>query len=119
MLDEDLAALLARTQRHTGLRGFVGKISDSKTSKTDLLYAVQTRSQQYKRLTTESLDTAIGTRLISLDAQRGNVFPVTTTFPKFGLPETVRQSLRSSERLGLWFGEITIYEVGSILRVAF
>jgi hypothetical protein len=48
MLDEDLAALLARTQRHTGLRGFVGKISDSKTSKTDLLYAVQTRSEQYK-----------------------------------------------------------------------
>ncbi len=118
IVDQQIEEIIASTQTPTGLRGFVGKLSESKLSRTDLVFGLQNQLLQYRKLSLESLRMALGSRLISLDVERAVVFPVTKTFPKASLP-SVRRELRSAERLGFWFGELTIFEIGSILQISF
>jgi hypothetical protein len=55
LLDEEISTLVARTQPRSGLRAFVAKFSEARTSKTDLLLGIHKRASVLRELTAESL----------------------------------------------------------------
>ncbi len=119
LFDEDMSEMVAGTQVRSGLRVFVAKFSEARTSKGDVVFSLENRSRIFRQLTADSLRIAVGSGLVSVDPSRAGIFPTSTTFPKAGIPETLRPLLRSSEKFGKWLGELTLYEIGLVLKVAF
>lgn len=119
LLDADISEMLAGTQLRSGLRAFVAKFSDARESKSDLILSLQNRSSAYRALTAESLRMAVVAGLLSIDPAKAGVFPTSTTFPKVGIPETIRPLLRSGDKFGSWLGKLTLYEIGLTLKVVF
>ena len=111
--------MLVRTQARSGLRAFVAKFADGHTSKTDLVLAIHKRAALFRELTAESLKLALASGLVSIDCNKAGIFPTSTTFPKAGIAESLRPLLRSADKFGKWLGELTVFEVGSALKVVF
>lgn len=119
LLDEGISEMLAGTQGRSGLRAFVAKFSDARVSKSDLIFSLQNRSSTFRQLTFESLRMAVAAGLVSIDPAKAGVFPTSTTFPKAGIPETIRPLLRSGDKFGGWLGGLTLYEIGLTLKIVF
>jgi hypothetical protein len=117
LLDADMSDVLEGTR--SGLRAFVAKFSEAQRSKTDVVLAIQNRASALRELTARSLRIALASGLVSIDANTAGIFPTSTTFPKVGIPESVRPLLRSSEKFGKWLGAMTLYEAGLTLKVSF
>jgi hypothetical protein len=117
LLDADMSDVLEGTR--SGLRAFVAKFSEAQRSKTDMVLAIQNRASALRELTATSLRIALASGLVSIDASTAGIFPTSTTFPKVGIPESVRPLLRSSEKFGKWLGGMTLYEAGLTLKVSF
>jgi len=117
LLDADMSDVLEGTR--SGLRAFVAKFSEAQRSKTDVVLGIQNRASALRELTSRSLRIALASGLVSIDANTAGIFPTSTTFPKVGIPESVRPLLRSSEKFGKWLGAMTLYEVGLTLKVSF
>lgn len=116
VLHEETAVFVKSTQKTSGLRAFAAKFGESKTSKQDLLLAIQERAKSLRELTLESLQLALSTRLVRLDLN-GEIFPLSRTRPQAGVPETVKPLLSESEKLGYWFSQLTLHEIATALKV--
>lgn len=119
LMHEQTAQLVASTLRSSGLRKFAEKFSSSAEAKTDLLLALGTRATQMRPLTLDSLRLALYGNLVGLDPAAAAIFPLSTTTPSYGIPESVRPLLANAEKLGSWCSQVTPYEVGLALKVAF
>lgn len=119
LLDADMSDVLEGTLARSGLRAFVAKFSEAQRSKSDVVLAIQNRASTLRELTATSLRIALASGLVSVDANTAGIFPTSTTFPKVGIPESVRSLLRSSEKFGKWLGAMTLYEAGLTLKVSF
>jgi hypothetical protein len=119
LLHEQTARLVSSTQRASGLRKFAEKFSSSAEAKTDLLLALGSRARRMRPLTLESLRLAFYGSLLGLDSNSGGIFPLSTTAPAAGIPESVRPMLANAEKLGTWCSQLTPYEVGLALKVRF
>jgi hypothetical protein len=119
LFHEETAQLVNSTFKASGLRKFVEKFSSASDAKTDLLLALNRRSIDMRDLTLESLQLAVYGSLLSIDSRSGGIFPLSTVTPRAGIPASVRPMLSSAEKLGAWFSQLTTYEVGVILKVAF
>ena len=119
LFHEETAQLLNSTQKASGLRKFAEKFSSSADAKTDLLLALNQRSIDMRDLTLESLQLALYGSLLSIDSRSGGVFPLSAVAPRAGIPTSVRPMLSGAEKLGAWFSQLTTYEIGVILKVAF
>lgn len=118
-LHHETAELIASTRQASGLRSFIGKFSESRISKNDLILALNERAIRMRKLSMESLNLAISSSLIALDTERGLAIALSLTEPKTGVPKPVRTMLQCAERLGYWCSEVSLHEVSAILKVRF
>lgn len=116
---EETAAFIESTRKSSGLRAFVNKFDESKTSKSDLIISIHERARVMRQLTQHSLSLALASDLIALDLRSGGIFPKTRTQPKTGIPNSVTEMMKAAERLGFWCSKLTLHEVSITLKVAF
>src|SRR5215475_3689680 len=90
---KETADLISSTLKASGLRNYVNKFSDTKTSKSDLVYAIHDRAIKMRGLSLESLSLAIASKLLSIDQQNGAVFSLSSSPAKSGIPQSVQPLL--------------------------
>jgi hypothetical protein len=110
--------VLKSTNRATGLHGFADKFSRTNLAKSDVLLGIQTRAASWRSLTWESLRLGIQSRLVTVTRSAGTVIPVTTTAAR-GVPQSIRPLVTNAEKLGAWCSELSLFEIGTILKVGF
>lgn len=115
VLHKATAELLRRTRPSSGLRAFAAKFGDSQVSKQDLLLQVHDRAVRWRVLTLQSIELAAAGHLIQLSDQ-GEVIPLSRTKAR-GLQDEVKHLLTDAEKLGAWFGPLTLHEVTTTLKV--
>jgi hypothetical protein len=119
LLHEETFQQVKSTQARSGLRGFAEKFAESKTSKEDLVLAIQSRASEMRLLTAQSLTLAMSSNLVGLDCGQSAVVALTSTAMRFGVPESVRLMMRGAEKLGQWCSTLSIYEISIILKMRF
>jgi len=102
----------------TGLHGFANKFSSTKEKKSDVLLGIQTRADSWRELTWASVQLAIRSRLVTLSPSDGTVIPVTTT-PASGVPQSIKPLVTNAEKIGAWCSELSLFEIGTTLKVGF
>lgn len=115
VLHQDTVKLLYRTWPSSGLRAFAAKFGDSKVSKQDLLLQIHERSLRWRTLTLDSIELAAAGRLIHL-TETGCALPLSKTAAR-SLPDEVKQLMSGAEKLGGWFGPLTLHEITTTLKV--
>jgi hypothetical protein len=118
ILHAETAEQIGRTNRPSGLRAFAAKFSDSKTAKQDLLFGLQGRVEQWKPLSLDSLRIALATRLVHLNSD-GTVVALSQTPARGSVPASVSNLLKEAEKLGFWCGQLSLHEIGNLLRIRF
>jgi hypothetical protein len=118
LFNEESNAVLASTNTKSGLRLFAGKFSDSSVSKTDVLLSLERQMKTLRPQTLEALRLALRSRLLFLDPKTAEVIALSDAAPK-SLPESVKSLVRNAEKLGVWSGSVSLYELSSILQVTF
>lgn len=116
VMHEETAAFAYSTQRNSGLRAFTAKFGEAKNSKQDLLLSLHERTKTFRKLTLESLQLALSTRLVNLSLD-GKLIPLSRTRPQAGVPEQIFPLLRVSEKLGFWFSQVTPHELAIALKL--
>jgi hypothetical protein len=119
LLHEETFQHVKSTQQRSGLRAFTEKFSESKTSKEDLVLAIQRRALEMRQLTTKSIALAISSNLIGLDCERSAAIALTSTTMRFGVPQSIRPMLSGAEKLGQWCSSLSLYEISVILKTRF
>lgn len=115
ILHQSTAELVRRTYKSSGLRAFAAKFGDASVSKQDLLLQINDRSVRWRKLSLQSIELAVAGNLIKLD-EAGDAIPMSQTKAR-GLPEEVKQLVELAEKLGRWFGELTMHEIVITLKV--
>ncbi len=110
--------VLKRTNRPSGLHGFADKFSRSDEAKGDILLGIHTRATAWRKLTRESLQLGLLCRLITISSANGTVIPLSNASPS-GVPASISPLIANAEKLGEWCGDLTLFEIGSILKVGF
>jgi hypothetical protein len=118
LLHDETARVVASTNRGSGLRKFEEKFFGTQ-AKADLVFAIHTRALAMRGLTLDSLRVSLAGGLLSIDPVSASAFALSKTPAAAGIAESVRELLRSAEKLGYWLGELTLHEIGIILRVSF
>ncbi|MGD0217193.1 MAG: three component ABC system middle component [Desulfobaccales bacterium] len=107
------------TRRSSGLRAFAAKFFESKVSANDQLLTIHTRSLLMRNLTIQSIKLSIMSHLISIDYKAGVAIPLSSTPPKTGIPNSIRDMLKGTEKLGYWCAGVSLHEVSAIMKVSF
>lgn len=115
VLHQATSEFVKRTYKSTGLRAFAAKFGDSSVSKQDLLIQIHDRSIRWRKLSLHSVELAVAGRLIKL-TDNGDIIPLSRTKAR-GLPNDVKQLMDLAEKLGAWFGELTVHEIVTTLKV--
>lgn len=115
ILHQATSEFVKRTFKNSGLRAFAAKFGDSSVSKQDLLLQIQERAIRWRKLSLQSIELAVAGKLIKLE-ENGEVISLSQTKAR-GLSDEVRQLMDLAEKLGAWFGELTVHEVVTTLRV--
>ena len=116
---EETMEQLHSTRQGSGLRAFIGKFSESKISKNDLILAVQGRAAAMRPLSLDALRLALSAKLLLVDTSKGLVTASSVTAPKAGIPESVRSLCRAVGKLGAWCGQLSLHEIAVNLKVSF
>ena len=115
VLHQATAEFVKRTYKTSGLRAFAAKFGDSSVSKQDLLLQIHERSIRWRKLSLQSIELAAAGSLISLQ-ETGEATPLSRTKAR-GLSDEVKQLMDLAEKLGAWFGELTVHEITTTLKV--
>lgn len=115
VLHQATSEFVKRTYKSSGLRAFAAKFGDSSVSKQDLLIQIHDRSIRWRKLSLHSVELAVAGRLLKL-TDKGYIVPLSRTKAR-GLPDEVKQLMELAEKLGAWFGELTVHEIVTTLKV--
>jgi hypothetical protein len=115
ILHQATSEFVKRTQKGSGLRAFAAKFGDSSISKQDLLMQIHDRSIRWRKLSLQSIELAVAGNLLKITAE-GDAIPLSRTKAR-GMPAEVKQLMDNSEKLGIWFGELTVHEIVTTLKV--
>ena len=118
VLHPDSQKLLLSTKKSSGLRLFVDKFSRASVSKSDVLLALQHRTELFRDVSLRGIQIAVAARLVTVRSESSRLLPLSRSNPKLGRSRA-RALLLASERLGGWMGELTLQEVAFILKVQF
>lgn len=117
LMDDTRDQILA-TRSDSGLRRLVEKLESSKIKRVDSILAIHDRALRWRRLTLQSIQIGVATGLISLDAQRPAVEPLSKASPRL-VSERTRPLLRAAESIGKWMAPLSPYEISALLHVRF
>lgn len=115
ILHKATSEFVKRTYKSSGLRAFAAKFGDSSIVKQDLLFQIHERSIRWRKLSMESIELAAAGNLLKLQ-ENGDVTPLSRTKLK-GLSAEVKLLTDMAEKLGSWFGELSVHEVVTTLKV--
>ncbi len=118
LFHRDTYEFLAGTRPQTGLHGFADKFGRTDAIKSDVLLGIQSRVEQWRELSWESLRLGVRSKLMTIDRAAGGVLALTSVTPSH-VPQSISPLLKNAEKLGRWCGALTLFEVGTILKVAF
>lgn len=118
LLHPDTFEALSRTQKSSGLRYFTDKFASSKNQSADAIFRIQNRVIQFRSLTLVSFQVSQAAGLVILDVEQASTIPLSRTEPSLS-SQKARALLRNSEKLGHWFGEVTLHEISRLLKVRF
>jgi hypothetical protein len=118
LFHEETFALVASTQRQSGLRTFAGKFGESSVNESDVLLSLEHRARTLRPLSLSALRIAISSRLLFIETTTAEVVALSDTTPS-SIPESIRPLLKNAEKLGVWCGGVTIYELSTLLHVGF
>ena len=118
MLHPDSEKLLLSTRRSSGLRLFARKFSRASVNQSDVLLALQHRTELFRDVSLRGLQIAVAARLVTVRTESSELLPLSKTSPRLSRPRP-RALLRASERLGGWMGELSLQEIAFILKVRF
>ena len=119
LMHEETGQLLVSTRVQSGLKKCVEKFHIAANAKTDLILAIAPRARDMSQLTLSSLQIAIASNLVALDVAQAGTFPLSKTPPVLGIPGSVRPLLNGADKLGTWFAQVSLYEIGILLEVSF
>lgn len=119
LLHHDTSEIVASTQRATGLKAFAGKFIAARHNLSDVLISFHDRIDAWRRLSLDSIRTALAYRLVTIDSEHGTLIPLTHAAPKHRIPNSVRTLGQSAEKLGAWCASLTPFEIASALKVRF
>jgi hypothetical protein len=117
VLSSEYSQFLKTTSVRSNLRNFVAKFSEASASKTDLISALTQRCTAIRPLTLASLCVALNKQLLGLDAKTASVYALSYAPPKVGIADNVQELLGCAERLGIWYSELSIFEICAALRI--
>lgn len=115
VLHQATSEFLKRTYKSSGLRTFAAKFGDSSVSKQDLLIQIHDRSIRWRKLSLQSIELAAAASLLKI-TENGDVIPLSRTKAR-GLSDEVKHLMELAEKLGAWFGELTVHEIITTLKV--
>ncbi|EAY1186214.1 hypothetical protein FKY11_00465 [Salmonella enterica] len=115
VLHQETADFVRRTYKSSGLRAFAAKFGDSSVSKQDLLFQIHERSIRWRQLSLQSIELAVAGNILKLQDDT-NVIPLSRTKAK-GLSQEIKTLMDLAEKLGGWFGELSVHEVVTTLKV--
>ena len=115
VLHQATSEFVKRTYKSSGLRIFAAKFGDSSVSKQDLLIQINDRAIRWRKLSLHSVELAVAGSLLKL-TDNGDIIPLSRTKAR-GLPDEVKQLMVLAEKLGTWFGELTVHEIVTTLKV--
>ncbi len=118
LFHRETCEVLRATNQPTGLHGFANKFSKSKLGKSDVLFGIQSRSLTWRDLTWKSVQLAIRSRILTLSRTHATAIPLTTSSPT-RIPASVKPLLSNAQKLGQWCSALSLFEVGTILKVGF
>lgn len=111
--------LVRKTRKGTGLRGFAAKFASSTFQQSDDLLALHERALIMRPASLEAIRMGVAFRLISIDADSGEVHPLTRSMPRRHVSQSVGDLVKQGEKIGAWFAQLTPFEVASTLKVKF
>jgi hypothetical protein len=112
----DICEVIIGTQKQSGLAKFVDKFFKDKHN--DCLYTVSDAVNQYKPVTLSSIQIGLNSNLFSIDIKTALVYPKTKA-EKIGVSKSTSEILKASEKLGIWYSSLTLYEICMMLKVRF
>jgi hypothetical protein len=115
VLHQATSEFVKRTYKSSGLRAFAAKFGDSSVSKQDLLFQIHDRAIRWRKLSLQSIELAVAGNLVKIE-ETGEAIPLSRTKAS-GLSDEVKQLMNLAEKLGAWFGELTVHEVVTTLKV--
>jgi hypothetical protein len=84
----------------------------------DLLRSLNSRAIAYRQLTLESLRLAVACRLLHIDALTSEVLALSKTETQQSTLSGVTPLLGAADKLGVWCGGLTTFEVATALHVS-
>lgn len=115
VLHQATSEFLKRTYKSSGLRVFAAKFGDASVSKQDLLIQIHDRSIRWRKLSLQSIELAAAGKLVKF-TEDGSITPLSRTKAR-GLSDEVKHLMALAEKLGAWFGELTVHEIVTTLKV--
>lgn len=104
--------VLYSTQRASGLHLFCEKCGPS-------LSTLHTRALQMRPLSLESLQLAVQTELVVIDYQTACSWPVEANLTDSHVPGRTKHMVSGAHKLGDWCSKLSLFEISSLLKVAF
>lgn len=117
ILHQETFTFLKATQKPTGLHGFVDKFSRAGVERSDLLLAIHSRAEAMRPLTVESLQESVRHSLLSLSVSDAKLIALSTTRPS-GVANSVKPLVDGAEKLGMWYAQLTPFEIATALKVS-
>lgn len=105
---------VAGTQASSGLRKFEEKFSD----RGDVLLSIQPRMLAMRDLSLRSLRIAIRAGLLTMVPKEAVLWPRSRSAPP-AEAKAVSDLLKSSEKLGAWCRDVSMFEIAGLLKVEF
>jgi hypothetical protein len=115
LLNRDFLDVIEGTR--LGLRKFAEKFMSGEQGTTDLLLSINKRAIESRPLTLESIEMMLLSGLGDLNPETGNVRP--NRIVGLGGNRDLPKTADLAHRLGGWFSELSLFEIGTILKVAF
>lgn len=114
VLHERTRMEVTSTRVSSGVRKFEEKFRD----RGDMLFAINQRAISMRGLTLHSVRQALASGLLTLDSERGSLWPRSYSNPPIDA-KSVLELLGAAEKLGNWCRSLSVYEISGILRVEF
>jgi hypothetical protein len=117
ILQEQNLDILLSTK--AGLRKFINRFSEKEHGLTDSVLSFHLRVDEMVDLSKRSLQMALLTKLLVLSSDSGALFPISKV--KFGdiFSDKTEKMMRGAKRFGSWCSELSLFEIGNMLRVEF
>jgi hypothetical protein len=93
------------------------KFTSSEQAATDLLLSVNRGARLLRALTADSVGILLLTGLARLEPTTGRLIP--TKVHQFDNRHEIPEEAAEAKKLGKWFAQLSVFEVGSILKVTF